>query len=77
MYIVRVMNVLSLSVALLLTERASEKNAALAIFFSERANVSRNVIQNEVMYNVPYRNDKGVWWMPRLQRAMKDVVWLR
>ncbi len=20
---------------------------------------------------------KGVWWMPRLQEAMKDVIWLR
>ena len=23
------------------------------------------------------RECKGVWWMPWLQRAMKDVVWLR
>ena len=24
-----------------------------------------------------YRNVKGVRWMPRLQEAMKDAVWLR
>jgi hypothetical protein len=29
------------------------------------------------VYRIPYRNVKGVWWMPRLQKAMKDVVWLR
>jgi len=29
------------------------------------------------VYSIPYRNVKGVWWMPRLQRAMKDVIWLR
>ena len=26
------------------------------MYISERANKARNVIQNEVMYNVPYRN---------------------
>lgn len=31
----------------------------------------------DAVSSLPYRNDKGVWWMPWLQRAMKDVVWLR
>jgi hypothetical protein len=31
----------------------------------------------EAVFNIPYRNVKGVWWMPRLSKAMKDVVWLR
>ena len=29
------------------------------------------------VYSIPYRNVKGVRWMPRLQKATKDVVWLR
>ena len=69
-------------------ERASEIKATIVIFISERENIGWEIVLKyffqfitysfcKTVYSIPYRNVKGVWWMPRLQKAMKDVVWLR
>ena len=32
---------------------------------------------SEVVFKFPNRKFKGVWWMPWLEIAMKDVAWRR
>ncbi len=34
-------------------------------------------IIGQVVFEFPNRKFKGVWWMPWLCKAMKDVTWLR
>lgn len=61
------------------------KPAGSAQTFSQQKMAIRNCLFNEVHddQKIVQRctafpmGMKGVWWMPWLQRAMKDVIWLR